>query len=541
MIRNTIIKYYQQYKHIKLFSIAMFASIAVYLFTNSLSQSWPYPVGDAVEYLLVSEAISKHGSPEVHPEDVQNFKNEVQKTMGWEGMGKHEVFDEFSHNLETVKFKHMDQTMGFAVSENQKFYSIHFFTYPLFTVPVKLLLKPFNIHPLKVFFIANALFILTALYFVLFFFPFKEIYNCLIAGFFFYSTTQWYMMWPHAEVWASSMIFIGVLLYYFKRPYLGILLCALAATQFQPLSVLVAVMVIFNLFENKFKLNAIIKSGLSSFWVIIPSLFYYYHFGVSNLVNQYGFLDDKFVTYDRVLGFFIDLNQGLIVSFPILFFVYLLFYFLDICTRVTNRAFKLSLFDIVPFAMIVMVAIASSMGNWNHCHTVNSRYAAYIGTVMLCHFIVLFLSVKSKKWVQVTSVFILITQGFAINEFGGPAPDLWSAERHKKGARFVLNNFPEYYNPDPIIFGVRTLGTYNLEHDYYKGVVYSDGCKNFKKAMVNKEHLKEVTMGGLTAEQLERLISSKHDQYGWVYVNEYDIETKLNKEESQKFFAEMKK
>ena len=63
MIRNTIIKYYQQYKHIKLFSIAMFASIAVYLFTNSLSQSWPYPVGDAVEYLLVSEAISKHGSP----------------------------------------------------------------------------------------------------------------------------------------------------------------------------------------------------------------------------------------------------------------------------------------------------------------------------------------------------------------------------------------------------------------------------------------------------------------------------------------------
>ena len=228
MIRNTIIKYYQQYKHIKLFSIAMFASIAVYLFTNSLSQSWPYPVGDAVEYLLVSEAISKHGSPEVHPEDVQNFKNEVQKTMGWEGMGKHEVFDEFSHNLETVKFKHMDQTMGFAVSENQKFYSIHFFTYPLFTVPVKLLLKPFNIHPLKVFFIANALFILTALYFVLFFFPFKEIYNCLIAGFFFYSTTQWYMMWPHAEVWASSMIFIGVLLYYFKRPYVGILLCALA-------------------------------------------------------------------------------------------------------------------------------------------------------------------------------------------------------------------------------------------------------------------------------------------------------------------------
>ena len=144
-------------------------------------------------------------------------------------------------------------------------------------------------------------------------------------------------------------------------------------------------------------------------------------------------------------------------------------------------------------------------------------------------------------FVFICEIFILITQGFAINEFGGPAPDLWSAERHKKGARFVLNNFPEYYNPDPIIFGVRTLGTYNLEHDYYKGVVYSDGCKNFKKAMVNKEHLKEVTMGGLTAEQLERLISSKHDQYGWVYVNEYDIETKLNKEESQKFFAEMKK
>lgn len=527
-------------KNNKILSGFLFVICSIYLSFNVIYKSKVNIVGDGLEYVLMTEALYNHATPNVIPSDIQKYESEVSKYFISDLQPKKINYSGILNYLNDVENRNpLERVDGFALSKNRKLYSIHFFTYSLAVLPIKFIAKPFNIHPVRVMYIANVIFMLLVIYLILYNSPLKEWENIVIAFLFFYSTVQFYLIWTHPEVFVACLIFLGVFYYFIKKRYLGIFLCSIAVTQYQPMGIFVLGMVVFSLFEDKFRIKSFIKLGLVSFWVIIPPLFYYINYGHFNLIKEFGFLDTKFITPTRVIGFFTDANQGLILNFPLILVSYIALIILSYYKKVKNKKLSITVFDFIPLILIVTVAIVSTMGNWSHGQAVTNRYVAYIGTFLLIHFIILFTQFNYLKWVKVLLVLIVISQIYTINFYGGIFSDNWDGDKHKPTATYLLDNYPELYNPDPHIFYQRTI-PYQSENFYYQGVTYLDNDNNFKKAIVNVDHLDEVNIGGLTKDQLNLLIEGKKQQYGWVYFHESDLIDKIGESSTKDFLENLK-
>ena len=509
--------------------ILIFLVLSVYLFKAAVNDSDLVAAGDGMEYVLMTEALYNHGTPDVRLTDIRKYRHESEKYGDWKAQINHGFIDDLYAQIHAGKANYRDNLYGFAKSKNGQYVSIHFFTYPLFILPIKYVLRPFHIHPIKVFFIANALFIFAVLYVVFFFFPFKEWINISIGLFYYFSTINWYFLWVHPEIMVCSLIFLSLFIFqYSNKPYLALFLGAIAATQYQPLTILIFIMAIHTVWKNKFQWKSLIRVGLATCMVLAPAVYYYSHFEVTNMVKYLGFLDTKYITSTRIIGFFTDLNQGLIISFPLLFIVYLLLLILDWYTRIKRKAIQFHIYDLIPVLLIGLLMILTTMGNWNHGQSINNRYVTYIGTLMLCHFLIL-----SLRWIHVRSILIilaltLVTQVVTIQYFGGPKAKYWTEGKHKKLAEKVLNRYPQFYNPDPWIFMARTAG-FQHESYYYKGVVYRDVNQTFKKAIIHKEHLDQVSITELADVKLDELVADKNDQYGWVYIDYMDLPNAVDK------------
>ena len=124
--------------------------------------------------------------------------------------------------------------------------------------------------------------------------------------------------------------------------------------------------------------------------------------------------------------------------------------------------------------------------------------------------------------------------GLGDNFFGGFRGATSFYEDHKSLPRYILNNFPEYYNPDPWIFIIRTDKVRNMEF-YSKGVVYVDDNWDFKKALVHKDSMDYIRLGNLTKDQVVKLIDGKSDQYGCIYINEGEVKNSLSPQQYIEF------
>lgn len=515
--------------HVKLIC---FSIIAIYTLSVAVFKNTKNPAGDGLEYVLMAEAIVNHATPDIRVEDVDSYRKEAQKHGGWASNPKQSYFLEIRSFLSSQKREFMDQTVGFVQGNKGQVHTIHFSTYPYFVAPFKLIFKSFSIHPVDVFFIVNGLLLLTVVYLLLFYFPVPTWFGLLFSGLFYFSAVQWYLLWTHPEVFVACFTVIGLFTFEFKNKYIGVFLCAIAATQYQPLALLVLLMVVSDILKKGFDVKNILLLGISSFIVVLPPLFYYYHFSVTNLVKELGFLDTKYIGFHRLTSFFFDLNQGLILSFPLLFFFYIVLYIKDLVFRFKTKVKKYYFWDIVPFLIIILVLIVSTMGNWNHGQSISNRYVVYIGTILLCHLGWLLFRLGNRRNIRVVTTVVLVVQAVVVTSFGGLAPNYWTDGIHKKIAKKVLNYYPALYNPDPYIFAVRTVG-YAGESTYLEGVVYRDDTGRFKKAMVNVDNLDKVKIGSLSLIELTKICKGKIEQNNWVYFHQEDILSALNKKRAE--------
>ena len=525
----------------KICSLVTFSIITLYLGYFVIVRTELKTSGDGLEYVLMAESLYNHGTPDLRLKDLTQFKKETKKYNFWENQPKHEIYEELIEVEKKIdQKKKMEQAYGFTLSDNKKFYSIHFFTYSLAVVPVKFILQPFNLHPEKVMYIANIVFVLIVIFILLFVSPLKEMQNISITFLFLLSSLHYYISWPHPEVFVACLVFLGLLFYYFDKKYLGILLCSVGATQFQPLSLFILLLVLFTAYSNKFKMNVLFKLFLSSFWVVLPSIFYYYNFGVTSLIKEFGYLDSKYITSNRFIGFFIDPNQGLILNYPIWFLVYILMYVYNLVHRIRTKKISLKPWDFIPFITGVIILIVSAMENWSHGQAVSNRYVTYLSPLFLMHFIVLFLELKKIKYAKIIIPFLVVSQFVVIIYFGSITGNKWSGDNHKPFAKYFLNNFPEFYNPDPHIFYQRTKPYQNIDF-YHKGVAYLGEDRKFKKGIVHLDYLNEVEMGNLTLDQLKLLVENKKDQYGWVYFHQSDLIKRLGEDVTLTFLSSLRK
>ncbi len=517
-------------------SIFIFFILCVHTFSEINKNKDLVLQGDGLEYVLMTEALDNHLSVDITEQDVLGYKSQIKKFNKWEMESKSADYDNLLGHLQSRPIVPFANFGGFSNDKDGKCYSIHFYTYSLFVLPIKKLLTPFIIHPVKVLWYANALFFLLAIYIVLFFNNNREFFNACTALLFYYSTTLWHVIWPQPEALICSLVFIGLWFTFItKKPYFGLFLCALAATQFQPLALITGMLALKIFFTEGLSVKVLLKLLFCSVIVLAPSAFYYFHFGVTNLVSELGYLDSKYMTFNRTWGFFFDVNQGLIISFPLLFFIYLSMLVIFLYQWIAQK--KWSFFDfsslIFPLAIIVVV-ISTSMANWNGGGANNHRYVNYVGALLLFHFVYLLWKLKNNLWQRIILLIALLTQVYTITFFGGLRGATSYYEDHKSLAKFILNNFPEYYNPDPWIFIIRTDKVRNMDF-YKKGVVYVDDHWDFKKALIHKDSLNYVQLGNLTKDQVMKLIEGKGDEYGCVYINENEVKDILSSQQYLEF------
>lgn len=492
-------------------------SILCIIKTNSLTS---YPTGDGLEYILTTEALYRHASPDINAKDAVHFKRAFQKVNPWWAFYKPDYFDSYLRFLQNPVKRFKEANAGTFVAKNRKIYSYHFFTYSLSNVPVRIMAQLLKLNPLSTFKITNALLIILTCFIIIFISPFNAVYSCLIAFSFYFSSVYWYLGWAHTEVFTTCLVTLSCWLLMQNYNYWPLFLVSLATTQNQPLLFLTLFMILVVLVRNGLKFRTIIYIACCTFIVVIPSIFYYYHFHTFNLIKDEGFLDPKNQTYTRISGFFFDLNQGMVLAIPMILFGYigLIIYELGVSIkrRITPRIDLL-----IPLVVLAITFTVSMMSNWNHGQAVVSRYASWTSAIIMIHF---FYLVKNFSRVVVGVLFglTMITQLATtlyhedFNTFD------WQCITHKPLAKWVLQHHPAWYTPDPGIFGCRTIHTYDLSPDY-SPIFFFNNNKEITKLMCYQPKADDLLAYGIAHITVNQ-IKKKRDINNWVYLNRGEFE-----------------
>ncbi len=477
-----------------------------------------YPAGDALEYSLMTEAIFNHFSSNIKASDYESFKNTFTKTNKWEANEKFKNWDLVKKYIYGKDYKPFYNEYGIYVDNKGNKYSCHFWFYSLLNIPIRFVCAIFPFNPFVIFYITNIILLVITCFIFLKTSPFNNYLTSVFCFIFFFSTNFWYLNWPHPEIFSTCFVALGIWFFLLEKRYLGIILISIASMQNQPLAMMLFILAALTLFKNGITIKNILLITLCSFPVFIPSLFYYSHFGVSNLIQNAGALSTNYITFTRVFGFFFDLNQGMILAYPLILILYLVL----ITTKLFNGiGWKQKLDLLLLPAIILMACGASTINNWNSGQAVVSRYVCYIGGAMLVHFFFLLMEIDSLRRKQLIISIALFIQIITVVYFQKiTAFDLHSCVP-KPFANWVLQNYPHLYNPDPIIFITRY--GYGIENNKAESPAYvkrNDKYMNeITKFLVHRKHLHNLKRFGFSQKQIDSLAPTLHYINDWAYIN----------------------
>ncbi len=476
----------------------------------------PYIEGDGFEYALMTESFYNHFSPDLQVQDIVSFKYAIYDSYKWENFPKKEYIDNLSWNLNQPSHVFKEDINGYFYSKQNKFYCYHYYTYSLFCLPAKILGEWTGSPALHAFYKTNAIFVIITCLILLFFFS-KNLYISIFSALCFcFSSCYWYLGWEHTEIFSASLVVWGLVFFLNKKRLFGLLCIALATSQTQTLMLLLAFLACWAVYDKKFNIKYMVYTFLVCIVAFCPLIFYYYHFNTTSIIKDMGFLDNKYITGTRLFGFYFDLNQGMILAMPLILLSYIVLYFKNLIANYKTLGFHL----LLPVICICMTIVGSSMGNWNPGQSIVHRYTTWIGAIIFVHTFYLLEQTKNDKnifllssfmWTQIIVCFYFQT----VNKFD------WEQESHKDIAIWTLDNYPDSYNPDPVIFAVRTEQEYNLA-SAKEPIFYFDKEYRIKKVMFNKEHLNEIKKYCDGVCDVSRF-STYNDDYGWAYMKFKDI------------------
>lgn len=491
-------------------------------------ESISFPTGDAGEYVLITEAFYRHQSPDIRDKDVHLFRSEFTKKNTWDKVYKPYVFDDFEKFLSVPNkefAKPGDSFGGLYVAKNGKVYGYHFFTYSLINVPARWLMDILEQNPLSGFKITNSFLIILTCSLLLFFTPFRTISTCLIVLSFYFSSVFWYLWWIHPEVFTICFVTMSSWLFFQNRYYLSIILMAIAVTQNQPLIFILIVFAFQTMRNNGLTISVIGKVLLCCSVVLIPPFFYYYHFDTFSIINKAGYLDSQFRTLNRILGFYFDPDQGMILAIPLALIFYVIVLFRKIYYSIKRK--EIPFLDTYFFLAIILIAYTvSGMVVWNHSQSVLNRYATWTSALVLIHFFFL-LKESSKKTVFIFLLFTGIAQVSTAFYHEKISNSEVSCFEHKPITKWLLNNYPEFYSPDPMIFGIRTQHDFKVDAET-SPILYYNKKHSVAKIMCFADSLNVLRSLGISPEEINEIKDRKSPVGGWIYINRKDLDPALS-------------
>ena len=263
----------------------------------------PILIGDGNEYLGMTISLFDHFTPDLREEDIA-LREQILAKNGI-------IFDE--------KYDYG----GYFESLNGSYYSYHFWIYSLLNLPVFSILHHFNLNELRSFQITNSILLLFSLFMILNikYTRLNRFQRSWLFLFLAFNPILLYIRWTHPEVFIYSFIVIGIC-FYLKNNYpLAVLASSIASLQSPAVSILTIYLIICGWNVSRHRLSELSLLFISGSISAIPYIFYYLNYHTTNLIVYYGVSSIRYITIDKILSLFFDLNFGLIVYIPLLMFM----------------------------------------------------------------------------------------------------------------------------------------------------------------------------------------------------------------------------
>ena len=505
--------------------VALFLLLAVVLLLNAVLGRTPPIDGDGMEYFLMSQGLMARGEPSLQKADMLAYDRALQRTGPGNGVQSMDVvlfFQAISKEWNGRYFR----------ASNEKMYSYHYWLYSLSNVPALAASRLLGFAPTRSFLITNSLLILLAAFVVLFKARFPVWARIAILLMFVASGTTFYLEWPGPEVFTACFALIGCAFLLSARPLLAALAFSAAAQQNPPVGFLAAAALAF----WAWRCFAALRSGRTSLRKLTPEfigaaailvftlqspLFYWIHFGVPNMIVTKTGTPVGYISLTRLLSFYFDFDQGLIRGAPFLFGGLLAAFLLALSYRDSGK--RALLLGLAFTAASIVVAIPSlSTPIWVSGCRVYLRYA-YWGAVPLWFAVVCFLDhVPPPR----RNLLLVLMLGFQAAWIAGVYRiDGTSVEwrEHSWLSKYLIDNFPEHYNPDRHIFNVRTSGGKGLVFPPYpEYVFYLEHPGRISKLLYHTDSRNDwIPECAATPAELEKAsgVERISEAGGWAYLN----------------------
>ncbi len=504
--------------------------LAYLSFQSIAGNNAKYLKGDGYEYILMTESLANHLTPDLRLNDVTSLYSRINALT-------HTSPDNYRFFAYADMLKKGTNYVGFFKTADHQYYSYHFWFYPLLNVPALYLTKVFNLSPVYCFLITHSIIFFLASLFLLTATGFTIRQRAFIFAFYLFSGVTYYFNWYSPELLTASLLLCGLLLLLQKKPIASAFLLALAAQQNPPIGLIAFGILIYQslkIIHAKRSLKNTIRQFLLiagvTFILSASPLFYLIHYGTPSLIIADGYSKTHLITQYRLFSLFFDINQGMIVAIPSVLLVFALS-FVFIISKVIYQhklsdATKKTIFTVLLMLMMtLMLAIPSlSAPNWNCGMSVFLRYACWtampIGVAMM-----VILNTFSKRIFYILFAFILAIQIPILFSFSITGDDAYLS--HKKIAIYVMNNKPDWYNPVPVIFVARGLQKdIFVEHKPVPetDVIYfhvNQSQHSVRKILYNTKNIKTVLpfCQNKTIAELTQITKPVTTENNWEYLN----------------------
>jgi len=504
-----------------LLKLIVLFSIGVLYLVRAVNVIVPYSTGDGHEYILTTEALYNHLTPDVQYGDAVSFKKAYCKSEKWETNYKADFFDQIEDSLKTNNTDFLKGRAGLVTDTLGRHYGFHFFFYPILNVPGRFIADKLHANPMRAFQVTNAFLVILTCFFLLFFSPFPSLQTILITLAFCFTSVYWYLGWTHTEVFMISVVTLAMWFFFQEKYYIAIFLAALGGLQYQPLLMILMFMGITVLIKRGFNFKNIVNICLSGLIFLWPPVFYFLRFGTINLIgHEEGAMTLANLTYTRVFGFFFDFNQGAMLGIPLVLILYLLICTWQLILMIARkRSFDFS-YSLIVF-ILLMTCIVNAISLLNPVGAIINRYAAWFNAIIIVHLFYIIIRIFKVRLQILFLSLIVATQTMITLYFDKFNKFDWNFTEHGILATWFLDKHPELYNPDPQIFIARTSG-----FDFGPNaspVIYIKNWEEVTKMAVHKDNLGNLIEYGFTKEQIDSIKLHAKFIHNWTYLNKDDL------------------
>jgi len=411
--------------------------------------SWKFqPAGDIIEYYGVTESLLSHGGINLTQEDYQNLVN-------------------------TFNEGYFSDPRYFMAGRGAERFSAHFIGYSVLAVPTRALLELIGSDPKKALGFTNLLIFSASLLFIMLKYLKNTAPKLILLLAAFTSPLIFFLTWPGPDLMVLSVLLISLFAFWKKDFITAVILAILASWHSQPLIVMAALYGLYwivaearsNIYMNFLKETIrIITTGktiaIVTALTILAAIPYLYNLYFFSVLSPWSIFEDG---WTKLNGFGIqnmspwklyeqlfDLNMGVFWYAPLL------------VVLATIVLWKLK-FDrriqFLTFGMILTAFAFQTNPAW-HYGTAGfgpSRHAVFLIPFFIFLVVVGFQKIPKNMEMGLFGLSLLLFQWYSVSMNGYFVPDFTRVLYHNDYAKYVLNNYPELYNPTPEIFIDRSL------------------------------------------------------------------------------------